>query len=424
VAPVTNGERSARYLRRLMWLLVPAAFFNGFDGELRALLLPQLQHAFKVSTASIGLVNVPIAAGQFVAFFAVRLADRFGRRPLLVVSLFGYALFTGLTASAWSIWSFATFQSLAQVFLGTEFAVAIIVVAEELPRERRGRAIGTLLVASPLGAVATAVLLGVGLQHSSLGWRAFYLVGIVPIIAVGLARRFVRETAAFEHASRRGATPPRVPMREVLSRAYRTRILALGSVNLLQKIPATAGAGWWVYYAERERHLSTGLVALDLGVAYGIGTLGYYVCGRAIDRFGRRPVATGYLLAGAAFGIALFQCSGEAANFALLVLAVFFGLGIGPALSTISAESFPTRVRAQAGAVIGNGFANGGELLGPALVGILGGSGGAIGSIGDTVSVLALLMPLAIPILWRYVPETRGANLDDGNDDPAVALAS
>jgi hypothetical protein len=43
VALVTTEERSARYLRLLMWLLVPAAFFNGFDGELRALLLPQLR---------------------------------------------------------------------------------------------------------------------------------------------------------------------------------------------------------------------------------------------------------------------------------------------------------------------------------------------------------------------------------------------
>lgn len=408
---MTTEERSARYLRLLMWLLVPAAFFNGFDGELRALLLPQLQHSFKVSTAAIGLVNVPIGAGQFVAFFAVRLADRFGRRPLLVVSLFGYALFAGLTAMSWSLWSFALFQSLGQVFLGTEFAVAVIVVAEEIPAARRGRAVGTLLVASPLGAVATAALLGGGLQHTALGWRAFYLVGIAPLLVVGVARRLVRETVAFRHAAR--AAAPRVAVREVFAAAFRRRVIALGTVNLLQKIPATAGAGWWVYYAERERHLSTGLVALDLGVAYGLGTVGYYVCGRAIDRYGRRPVATGYLLAGSAFGVALFQVSGEVANFALLVPAVFFGLGIGPALSTLSAESFPTRVRAQAGAVIGNGFANAGELVGPALVGLLGERGGAIGSIGDTVSVLALLMPLAIPVLWRFVPETRGALLGE-----------
>lgn len=416
---MTTEERSARYLRLLMWLLVPAAFFNGFDGELRALLLPQLQHAFAVSTATIGLVNIPIGAGQFAAFFAVRLADRFGRRPLLVVSLFGYALFTGLTATAWNVWSFALFQSLGQVFLGTEFAVAVIVVAEELPSERRGRALGTLLVASPLGAVATAVLLGLGLQHTALGWRAFYLVGIVPMLAVGIARRLVRETVAFRRAA--GTTTPRVPVREVVAPPFRRRLLALGAVNFLQKVPATAGAGWWVYYAEHERHLSTGLVALDLGVAYGIGTVGYYVCGRAIDRFGRRPVATLYLVAGAVFGVALFQASGEAANFALLVLAVFFGLGIGPALSAISAESFPTRIRAQAGAVVGNGFANAGELLGPALVGILGERHGPIGSIGDTVSVLALLMPMAIPILWWFVPESRGARLDlPGGAAPVV----
>lgn len=423
--PVTEEEPTQRYLRLLMWLLVPAAFFNGFDAELRALLLPQLQKAFGVGTAALGIANIPIGAGQFVAFFFVRLADRLGRRPVLLVSLLGYALFTGLTASASSVFTFALYQALGQVCLGTEYALAVLVVAEEMPPERRGRAIGTLLVAAPLGAVATAALLGAGLQRTELGWRAFYLVGVVPLLAVGLARRLIHETTAFRLAERGERSHPRIPFREVLARPTRRLILALGALNFLEKVPVTAGAGWWVYYAEKERHLSTGLVAIDLGTAYALGTLGYYVCGRAIDRFGRRPVAATYLGLGAAFGIALFQSSGEAANFVLLILAVFFGLGIGPALSALSAESFPTRIRAQAGAVVGNGFANAGELAGPALVGLLGARHGLIGSIGDSVSVLVVLMPMAMLVLWRFVPETRGRLLysETGPPDPASAGA-
>ncbi len=422
--PVHVEEPTRRYLRLLMWLLVPAAFFNGFDAELRALLLPQLQKAFGVGTAALGIANIPIGAGQFVAFFCVRLADRLGRRPILLVSLLGYALFTGLTASASSVVTFALYQSLGQVCLGTEYALAVLVVAEEMPPEHRGRAIGTLLVAAPLGAVATAALLGAGLQHTDLGWRAFYLVGVVPLLAIGLARRLLHETTAFRRAAAGGRSRPRVPLREVLARPWRRLVLALGALNFLEKVPVTAGAGWWVYYAEKERHLSTGLVAIDLGTAYALGTLGYYACGRAIDRFGRRPVTATYLGLGAVFGIALFQSAGEAANFVLLVLAVFFGLGVGPALSALSAECFPTHVRAQAGAVVGNGFANAGELLGPALVGVLGARHGLIGSIGDTVTILALLMPMAIVVVWRFVPETRGSHLYPESPSPDRAPAS
>src|SRR5579871_6055193 len=141
-----------RYLRRLLWLLLPAAFFNGFDAQLRALLLSDIQHTFRVSVATLGVASIPITAGQFVAFASIRAADRVGRRPLLLVSLVGYTVFTGLTAAAWSIWSFVLFQFFAQVFLGTEFSMAVLVVAEEVGPERRGRVLGKLLIAGPLGA--------------------------------------------------------------------------------------------------------------------------------------------------------------------------------------------------------------------------------------------------------------------------------
>jgi len=407
---VAIEERSERYLRILLLLLIPAAFFNGFDGELRALLAPQLQRAFHVSLGTLGLANVPIAAGSFIAFFAIRLADRVGRRPLLLVGLFGYALFTGLTATSWSVWSFVLFQSLTQIFAGTEFALAAIVVLEEFPIATRGRALGKLLLAVPLGTAATAVLLGAGLQHTVLGWRSFYLVGVLPAFVIGVARRYVRETAAFTEA--RKNRPTKEPMSAALVRPWRRRVLALGFVSLLVKIPVTAGAGWWVYYAEREHHFSTGLVSVDLGTAVILGTVGYYVCGRLIDRYGRKPVATVYFLAACASGVALFHSSTEAANFVFLILAVFFGLGVGPALSAMSAESFPTRIRAQASAIVGNGFANTGEVTGGSIVGVLSERGGLIGNIGDTVSVLTVLLLAALPILWRFVPETKGTRLD------------
>jgi len=406
---VGTEERSERYLRLLLLLLIPAAFFNGYDGYLRGLLAPQLQHAFHVGLGTLGLANVPITAGAFVAFFAIRLADRVGRRPLLLVGLFGYGIFTGLTATSWSVWSFVLFQSLAQVFSGTEFALAAIVVLEEFPAATRGRALGKLLLAVPLGTAVAAGLL-TPLLHTPLGWRSFYLVGVVPALAIGVARRYVRETVVFTETI--GNRPRKEPVIAALVRPWRRRVLALGSVNLLEKIPVTAGAGWWVYYAEHEHHFSTTIVSVDLATAVALGTVGYYVCGRLIDRFSRKPVATVYFLAACASGVALFHSSSEADSLVFLVIAVFFGLGVGPALSAMSAESFPTRIRAQASAIVGNGFANTGEVTGGSVVGVLSERGGLIGNIGDTVSILAGLLLVALPVLWLFVPETQGTRLD------------
>jgi hypothetical protein len=80
-APELKERSPAYYLRLLLSLLLPAAMFNAYDAELRAVQLTQLKESFHVGTAAIGLANIPIGVGQFVAFFVVIQADRVGRRP-------------------------------------------------------------------------------------------------------------------------------------------------------------------------------------------------------------------------------------------------------------------------------------------------------------------------------------------------------
>ena len=189
-------ERSPAYLRLLLSLLLPAAMFNAYDAELRAVLLTQLKESFHVGTAAIGLANIPIGVGQFVAFFVVIQADRVGRRPILLWSILGYTVFTTLTAVSWSLWSFAAFQFGAQVFIGTEFGVAVTLLAEEVPAEQRGRYLSWLLLVSPLGAVLGGLLVAVGFLQNPLGWRAFFLIAAVPLLVVSVARRRLQESRA------------------------------------------------------------------------------------------------------------------------------------------------------------------------------------------------------------------------------------
>src|SRR5258706_945322 len=110
VEPGDDLARDDRYLRLLLWLLVSAAFFEGYDSSILALLLPNIQSTFRVSETVLGLTRIPIELGLFVAFFVARLSDRFGRRPMLLWSVVGYTVFTALTALSWGIWSFALFQ--------------------------------------------------------------------------------------------------------------------------------------------------------------------------------------------------------------------------------------------------------------------------------------------------------------------------
>src|SRR3954465_7794907 len=130
--------RSDKYLRLLLVLLVSAAFFEGYDSSILALLLPNIQSTFHVSEAVLGVTRIPIELGLFVAFFVPRLSDRLGRRPLLLWSVVGYTVFTALTAFSWDIWSFAFFQFGSRIFLGAEYAVGVTMIVEEYPAGRRG----------------------------------------------------------------------------------------------------------------------------------------------------------------------------------------------------------------------------------------------------------------------------------------------
>ena len=416
--------RSDSYLRLLLVLLVSAAFFEGYDGSIVALLLPNIQSTFHVSEATLGLTRVFGVAGAFAAFFLARTSDRVGRRPLLLWSVLGYTLFTALTAFSWSIWSFAFFQFGAGVFLGTEFAVAVTMVVEEFPAHRRGKALGTLLTFSALGAVVVAVLLFAGLADTALEWRAFYLVGLVPLLTLAFFRPRLKETGRFieqQERRREGKTQPAVPFLEPWKPQYRRNLVLVGLVHTLRSIPLIGATSWWAYYAERERGFTAQQVAIFIGVSYGLGTFGYYVCGRLMERLGRRPTAMIYLVGGISFSMLLFQVSSKPVAFFALMLAVFFGLGMGPVMSAFATELFPTEIRGQAAAWIRNWFEIAGIFFGPLLVGVLGDhASGAIGNIGDTVTLLMVLQIPCIWIMWRYMPETRGKELEEISMDEGM----
>jgi putative MFS transporter len=411
-----GGRRSPAYLRTLLVLLVSATFFEGYDGSILSLLLADIQNTFHVPEATLGTARGIIEAGAVAAFFFTRLGDRIGRRRLLLWSVVGYTLMTALTAFSWDIWSFTAFQLLARVFLGAEYAAAVTMVVEEFPSERRGRALGTLLACAALGVIVIGILLQTGVQDSPLEWRTLYLVGLLPLVLLSFFRRRLKETHQFEQlkASReRGEVEHAPSFWSPWRRDNRRMLVVVGIIHLGRSLPLVASTSWWAFYAERERGYTSADVGFFIIFAYGLGVLGYVVCGRLMERIGRKPTAIAYFLLGAFFAAALFQTDSKALAFPLLILSVFFGLGAAPVMAAFSSELFPTDIRAQSAAWVRNIFEIAGFIGGPILVGRLGDHAtGAIGSIGDTVSLLMLIWLPGVFLVWRYLPETKGMTLE------------
>jgi MFS family permease len=414
-APAPGGaEREPSYLRLLLMLLGTATFFEGYDAAINGVLLPDLARSFGASTATLGDAGAVIGLGAFGAFFITALGDRFGRRPLLVSTTLAYALFTGLTVTASSVVTFSVFQFLARAFLLAELAIAITMVAEEFPPDRRGRAIGILTALGAFGPVAVGVLYRF-LIETPLGWRAFYLIGTVPLVAVGFLRLRLRETRSFVEAAEKGLTRAErmARLRAALGLPYRRRLVVISAVYLLSHVGLLAAMSWWSFYAQRERGFSPADVSTYLAVGYSLGVTGFFVAGRLQDRWGRRPTGALFLTLGMTFGVALFQTQDRRVMFITMVLAVFFGLGVNPVLGALVSELFPTQIRSTSVAIARLLFGTIGGILGFNLAGRLGDAQqGLIGNIGDSVSVLALLLAPAAALLW-LLPETAGRSLED-----------
>lgn len=404
----TSRRPTGRYLGRMLMVLAAATFFQGYDNQLISVLLPNLQTQFGIDEATLGALRLPIDLGLAAAFFVGRLADRFGRRPILLVSILGYTVMTGLTATSWNIWSFAGFQFGARVFLGAEYAIGVIMVVEEFAARRRGRALGILLGASALGTLAAGVFMGAGLLQSPLGWRSFYLIGLIPLILLSYGRWQIRESSRFvEVSAQRGTTG--AGMFAPWARPYRRNLVLMGLVYLLIAIPQFGAFGWLAFHAERELNLTSGDVALFILAGYGPGCSGFLVCGWALGRFGRKPTLLVYGTGAMVWLVILFQVTTKPIALLATFFAIFFTLGTLPVLSALAAELFPTEIRSSALVWIRNVFETVGLAAGPALVGVLGDHRiGLIGNVGDSVSLLCVLFIPALWIVARLLPDTGG----------------
>ncbi|MGH2627890.1 MAG: MFS transporter, partial [Anaerolineales bacterium] len=349
-------------LRLLLVLLGTTTFFEGYDAAIPAVVLPDLAKDFGSSRGKLGWAIFAVGLGAFGALFITALGDRIGRRPLLIGTTLSYAVFTGLTATAHSVVPFVTFQFFAKAFLISELATALTMVAEEFPAERRGRAIGILSALGALGVVAVAVGYRF-LSKTGLGWRGLYLIGVLPLVLVGIMRVKIRETHRFLVARQMGARRS-VPFRRILAGDWRPELVKMGAVFFLSHFALLAALTWWTTYAKQERGFTTDDISTFLTTSYLLGLTGYLVAGRLQDRVGRRATGSGFMLAGLGFGVLLFQVHGRPAMFAFMVLAVFFGLGVAPVLNALAPELFPTEIRATAVAFIRSVFGTLGGILG------------------------------------------------------------
>jgi putative MFS transporter len=345
--PVEIGRRT----ERVILLVGAAALFAGYDVNIFGLATPQIQHSLGIAENQVGPTLAYFRAAAIVALVLAASADLVGRRRLLLVTIFGQAIFTLVTAFAPGYLSFVAAQLLTRIFGYAEEMLCFVVIAEEIAAGARGWANGTLTSFYFLGAGVAAGLFG-AVNILPYGWRALYFIGAIPIFLVGLLRRRLPETQRFENRGETGlnVTAALDLFRDLL-RQYPGRIAAAITAASAFGFAITCSTFLAQKYLQETYRYSPGEVSLLL-IPGGLVGLGLSIAaGRLSDRLGRKPVA---MTMAALAGISFFFFFNHAPGWAVAPLWVlgFLGFFSGDALiAGFALEIVPTHYRATVGAL-------------------------------------------------------------------------
>jgi putative MFS transporter len=399
------------YQRRLLAFLSVATFFEGYDFLALGQILPNLRADLGLSESEGGRLVGAIGIGSILAFGVVRLADVVGRRAVLTLTILGYAVFTFATAFAQNAYTFALWQMLARIFLLGEVAVSMVYASEEMPADRRGHAIGIIQAAGALGGVtcaATAPLL----LDTAWGWRAVFLVGVVPVLLLAYARRGLRESTRFARHAASGTTRRRLGA--ILRSPHRPRIYQLALIWGLLFLCAQNAVFFWKEFAVAERGLTDRQVGFMIATASLVSLPPLFFVGRLLDAWGRRPAAAVILLALAASVVAAYQAHGTWLLTAALAVALLAVPAAFALLNAFTTELFPTDCRSEAFAWANNLLGRIGFVVGPPVVGA---AADEIGW-GAAVSLTALAPIGALALVLGFLPETKARELEETSRPP------
>lgn len=392
------------YQRRLFFFLSVATFFEGYDFLALAQLLPSIRKDFSLSPSEGGALVAAINVGTILAYLLVRQADRWGRKRVMSVTIAGYTLCSALTAASTGAVFFCIAQMLARIFLIAEWAVAMVYAAEEFPASRRGMVIGVIQGCSGLGAVICAAVVPL-LLKASLGWRTVYIVGAVPLILMAFARRSLRETARFEARK----DEPRGGFAAIWSTSHRSKLVRIALCWFLVYICANTAVTFWKEFAVSERHWTDGQVGSAVATAALVSMPLSFAIGKIIDQIGRKAGAALVCVVMSVSCVASYTLSTRPSLIFSLIGAVFAASAILAVFNAITAELFPTELRADAFAWGNNLMGRTGYVIAPLAVGAAAERYGW----GPSVAVTAVGPILAFLIVLVSFPETKGRELEE-----------
>jgi len=229
VSEVFDSSRFTAYQYLVCALSFLVVLFDGFDLTVAGVALPKIAEFLRAKPSALGFALSISQFGPVVGAFAFGLlADRFGRKTMLLLSGLVFAVFTGLTVTITGVGYLAFYRFFAGLGLGGAVPIALAFGSEYAPSRARTTLITTMYAGVPAGAMVGGLSASWLIPH--LGWQSLFVLGAaVPIIICLIMAAFLPESIEF--LVRRGEDKTRV--RKIVSRISP----ALGSDKDVEFVP-------------------------------------------------------------------------------------------------------------------------------------------------------------------------------------------
>ncbi|MCM3206242.1 MFS transporter [Paenibacillus illinoisensis] len=342
------------------------------------------------------------------------LADRFGYRKVILVSLFSWSIFTILTGSAWSLLSLIFVRFLFGIGEGSFFPSGSKAIATNFPVNQRSGAMSIMLASAAIMGVVTPILTGHALV--TIGWRnLFYIIGAAGILITALMFFLLKEPAKSALTSTASGQQPRTSLKDVL----KTPMIWNLFISYFSIYAVNWGLqSWMPTYMVNVRGLDMTEMGLLAAIPAVVSIFTMLLSGYVLDRIpaGKDRIIASVFGVLVAFFLYLMGSSGSIATFITYMTIVTAMAGfISTLIISKSLKTMPESVVATA-----NGFINtGAQLAGfltPMLIGFLvEASGGSYATAFIMLIAFALICSLSLFF-------SRRSKQDSGSEVQATAV--
>ncbi|HEX7112848.1 MAG TPA: MFS transporter [Mizugakiibacter sp.] len=290
LAPLRELDRTQRHT-------VLASFLgwtrDAFDYFLLVFVMPEVAREFGVEVASVTFaLFLTLAMRPVGAFLFGRLADRYGRRPVLMVDIVLYSVLGLACAFAPSLTALLVLRALFGVAMGGEWGIGASLAMESIPTRSRGLVSGLLQSGYPCGYFIGAAVYALLFDH--IGWRGMFMVGALPALLVLYIRRTVPESPVWQ--ARNGAGERRSALAAM--RGHWGRFFYLIVLMALFNMFSHGSQDLYPTFLKVQHHFDTatvGVLTMVLNLGALIGGLAFGAWSEQVGR--RRAIVTAALLA-------------------------------------------------------------------------------------------------------------------------------